>query len=329
MSGQLARFGLRKLARLATLLFAVSTVSFVLISLSPFDPIRAYVGADMLLIGPEQRELIARRWGLDQPPSTRYVLWLQQAVQGNLGTSMIFNQPVIDVISSRFVASLALMGLAWVISGALGFVLGVLAGATENSLFDRMLRLYAYTLASTPTFWIALVLIVVFAVELRLAPVCCAAPSGLLPEQITLGQRLQHLLLPALTLSVIGIANIALHTRTKLIEVLNSDFALFARAQGESRSGLILHHGVRNVAVPAITLQFASLSELFGGSVLAEQVFAYPGLGQATVEAALRSDIPLLLGIVLFSALFVFVGNTLADLAYRVIDPRVRLGVGV
>jgi peptide/nickel transport system permease protein len=173
------------------------------------------------------------------------------------------------------------------------------------------------------------VLIVVFAVQLKVAPVCCAAPPGLLPEQISVWQRLHHLLLPALALSIIGVANVALHTRAKLIEVLHSDYALFALAQGESRLGVVLQHGLRNVALPAITLQFASLSELFGGSVLAEQVFSYPGLGQATVEAGLRSDVPLLQGIVLFSAVFVFFGNTLADLSYRLIDPRVRLGAGV
>jgi peptide/nickel transport system permease protein len=127
-------------------------------------------------------------------------------------------------------------------------------------------------------------------------------------------------------LSVIGVANIALHTRAKLIGVLESDFAVFARAQGESRSGVVVQHGLRNIVFPALTLQFASLSELFGGSVLAETVFTYPGLGHATVEAGLRSDVPLLMGIVLFSAVFVFVGNTLADVVYGFIDPRVRLG---
>ena len=126
-------------------------------------------------------------------------------------------------------------------------------------------------------------------------------------------------------MSIIGIANIALHTRQKLIDVLQSDYALFARAQGETRIGIVRQHGLRNIALPALTLQFASLSELFGGSVLAEQVFAYPGLGEATVQAGLRGDVPLLLGIVLFSATFVFIGNTLADLSYRIVDPRIRL----
>ena len=139
-----------------------------------------------------------------------------------------------------------------------------------------------------------------------------------------LTDRIKHLILPALTLSIVGVANVALHTRQKLIEVLASDYVLFARARGEHGFVLFWRHGLRNIAMPAITLQFASFSELFGGAVLAEQVFSYPGLGQATVEAGLRGDVPLLLGIVIFSTLFVFVGNLLADVIYQFVDPRTR-----
>ena len=322
----LARFTLRKVVRLALLLATVSVLAFTLLSLSPIDPVDAYIGADMTRISAAQRELIAQRWGLNDPPITRYLRWLQQAGQGNLGTSMIFNQPVLQVIGERFLASLSLMGAAWILSGVIGFGLGVLAGARENSWWDRAIRFYAYTLASTPTFWLALLLLIIFSVSLRWTPICCAAPPGVLTQDITLWQRIQHLILPAVTLSIIGVANIALHTRQKLIGVLHSEYALFAQAQGETHMSLIWQHGLRNVALPAITLQFAALSELFGGSVLAEQVFAYPGLGAATVQAGLRGDVPLLLGIVLFSAVFVFTGNTLADLIYQLVDPRIRLG---
>lgn len=315
-----------KLARLALLLGTLSAVSFALVSLSPFDPVNAYVGADMLLVGPEQRALIAERWGLNDPPVQRYLRWLGRVVRGDLGTSAIYRQPVARVIGQRFLASLGLMGMAWVISGVLGFGLGVLAGARAGSPFDRLVRWFAYIMAATPTFWLALLLLIVFSVALKWTPLCCAAPPGVPAQEVTWLQRLHHLLLPAATLSILGTANVALHTRQKLIGVLNSDYALFARAQGETPRGVVWLHGLRNIALPAITLQFASLSELFGGSVLAEQVFAYPGLGQATTQAGLRGDVPLLLGIVLFSAVFVFTGNTLADLVYRALDPRIRLG---
>ena len=322
----ITQFVLRKLLRLILLLAAVAVFSFVLVSLSPIDPVNAYIGADVLQISPEQRALIAERWGLNEPMTTRFFLWLKQFIQGNLGTSMIFNQPVTTVIANRFNASLQMMAAAWVLSGLFGLILGVLAGAKEGSLLDRAIRFYAYTLASSPTFWVALLLLIFFSVTLRVTPICCAAPPGVLLEDVTIWQRLHHLLLPALTLSLIGVASIALHTRQKLIEVLNSDYALFARAQGETTWGLIRHHGLRNIALPAITLQFASLSELFGGSVLAEQVFAYPGLGQATVQSALRGDVPLLIGIVFFSAIFVYTGNTIADITYQIVDPRIRIG---
>ena len=320
------RFLTNKLIRLILLLFAVATLSFTLLSLSPIDPVDAYVGAAMLNISPEQRQQIADRWGLDAPPITRFGRWLQNLLTGDLGRSMIFNQPVRTVIGERFLASLWLMAAAWLVSGVLGFGLGLLAGLRQGSWLDQAIRFYAYTLASTPTFWLALLLLIFFSVMLRITPVCCATPPGIPLAEATVWQRLHHLLLPTAALSIIGVANIALHTRQKLIDVLHSDYALFARAQGESTAGIVWQHGLRNIALPAITLQFASLSELFGGSVLAEQVFAYPGLGEATIQAGLRGDVPLLLGIVLFSALFVFTGNTLADLSYRLIDPRIRLG---
>lgn len=319
-------FFAQKLVRLGLLLVAVAVLTFGLMSLSPIDPVQAYVGADMLQISAAQRDLIAQRWGLDQPMIVRFWDWFGQMAQGNWGTSMVFNQPVIQVIGQRFQVSLQLLAIAWLLSGLLGLALGVLAGAFEGTWIDRGIRLYAYTLASSPTFWVALLLLILFSVSWRLTPICCAAPPGVLAQDVTVWQHLHHMLLPALTLSIIGIANIALHTRQKLIEVLHSDYVLFAHAQGESLGGILQHHGLRNILLPALTLQFAFLSELFGGSVLVEQVFAYPGLGQATVQAALRSDVPLLVGIVFFSALFVYAGNTLADLSYQLIDPRIRLG---
>ncbi|MEL6553845.1 MAG: ABC transporter permease [Cyanobacteria bacterium J06621_11] len=322
----LLRFVAQKLLRLGLLLIAVAVFTFVLLSFSPIDPVRAYIGADMMRISADQQALIAERWGLDQPIWGRFWDWLGQLLQGNLGTSLVFNRPVSEVIAIRFQASLQMLAIAWLLSGFLGLALGVLAGALAGSLVDRLIRLYAYTLASTPTFWLALLLLIVFAVNWKVAPICCAAPPGVRSQDVTFWQHIHHLLLPATALSIIGIANITLHTRQKLIEVLRSDYVLFALAQGESLWNVVRYHGLRNILLPAITLQFASLSELFGGSVLVEQVFAYPGLGEATVTAALRSDIPLLVGIVFFSALFVYTGNTLADLAYPIIDPRIRLG---
>ncbi|MFC0561099.1 ABC transporter permease [Halalkalibacter alkalisediminis] len=319
-------FLLKKTVRLLSLLFAVCLFSFLLISQSPVDPIQAYIGADMMRVGPEQREQIAENWGLNEPPAQQFVRWGSSVVQGDLGTSMIYRRPVSEVIHERFYNSLALMLAAWVLSGLIGFVMGIIAAMKKDTWIDRVIKWYCYTLASTPTFWMGLVFLLIFAVWLEWLPVGMGVPAGVLAEHVTLVDRIKHLILPALTLSIVGVANVALHTRQKLIEVLSSDYILFARARGEKGFTLLWRHGLRNIALPAITLQFAAFGELFGGAVLAEQVFSYPGLGQATVEAGLRGDVPLLLGLVIFSALFVFAGNLLADLIYRMVDPRMKEG---
>lgn len=324
MHHDLLVFLARKAFRLVVLLAAVSTLSFILVSFSPIDPIDAYLGPAILKVSPEQRGDIARRWGLDQPPLKRFAKWAQQLTLGNFGTSTIFNEPVLSVIGKRFVTSFWLMLFAWSLSGILGFVLGLLSGAFENQAVDKAISLYAYTMVSTPTFWVGMILMTAFSVQLGWMPVCCAWPVGMSAEEASFFQRLHHLVLPGVTLSLIGIARITLHTREKTISHMHSDYALFARAQGETKLGVAFRHVVRNVSLPAVTLQFASLGELFGGAVLAEQVFSYPGLGKATVEAGYRGDVPLLLGIVLFSAVFVFVGNTVADLLYLLVDPRMR-----
>lgn len=322
--GKLGLFILMKGVRMATLLLAICLISFLLVKNSPIDPIQAYIGADMLKVGPEQREKIAEYWGLDQPVMVQFFNWGSAVLAGDLGTSMIFRRPVIEVIGERFFNSLALMLSAWLLSGVVGFVMGVVAAMKKGTWIDRMIKWYCFTLASTPTFWMGLLVLMVFAVWLGWFPIGMGVPAGVLAEDVTLMDRIQHLILPVLTLSILGVANVALHTRQKLIDVMASDYVLFARARGEKGFVLFWRHGLRNVALPAITLQFAAFSELFGGAVLAEQVFSYPGLGQATVEAGLRGDVPLLLGLVIFSTIFVFVGNLLADLSYRVLDPRTR-----
>jgi peptide/nickel transport system permease protein len=324
MKNTLMLFCLKKILRLMLLMVAVATFSYVLVSFSPVDPVDAYLGTAILKVSPEQREIIAKRWGLDRPPVERYFNWASQLIRGDFGLSTIFNEPVLTVIAKRFVTSFWLMFLAWFLSGVFGFMLGVFSGTFENSVLDKSIGLYAYTMASTPTFWVGMVLLTVFSIQLGWTPVCCAWPVGLSPDQTPFIQRVHHLVLPAFTLSLIGIAQITLHTREKTIEVMNSDYAAFARAQGEKDLGIAFRHALRNVLLPAVTLQFASIGELFGGAVLAEQVFSYPGLGRTTVEAGYRGDVPLLLGIVIFSTLFVFAGNTMADLIYQVVDPRIR-----
>lgn len=323
---QFGRMAFLKMVRLTSLLLAVCIITYVLVANAPIDPVQAYIGADLMRVGPEQREAIEAYWGLDQPPVQRFLHWGSAVLHGDFGTSMIYRAPVLDVIGERFLYSLALMLTAWLCSGLIGFGIGILAAMYKDRLLDRILRWICYTLASTPAFWFGLIFLILFAVWLDWFPIGLGVPAGVAAEDVTLIDRVYHMLLPALTLSIIGMAGVALHTRQKWIEVLDSDYVLFARARGERGWRLFMRHGLRNVALPAISLQFASFGELFGGAVLAEQVFSYPGLGQATVEAGLRGDVPLLMGIVIFTTLFVFSGNALADVLTRWLDPRLWEG---
>lgn len=313
------------LIRMLLLLFGVSIVCFFLIISSPINPVDAYVGSESN-ISQEQKDVIAEHWGLNDPPVQRYITWLKNLLHGDMGDSIAFKKPVVQVLKERFVTSLVLMITAWVISGILGFILGILSGVFSGSVMDRIIKTFCFILSSTPAFWIGLLLLIVFSVNLGWFPVGFAVPVGKAAEDVTLLDRIYHLILPAFTLSITGVSNIALHTRQKIIDVMKSEYVLFAKARGENTWQVIKRHGLRNIAIPAITLQFASFSELFGGSVLAEQVFSYPGLGNAATTAGLKSDVPLLLGVALFSVLFVFAGNFIANLLYGILNPEIREG---
>lgn len=319
------KFAGKKLIRMLLLLLGVSLLTFLLMWASPLDPLQTNVGQTAL--GSMTQEQIAELevyWGMDMPPAQRYLGWLSGVLHGDFGTSLLYRQPVLTVIGERLANSVGLMAAAWIFAGVLGLVLGMLAGAYRNRWPDRVIRGYCLLISSTPAFWLAILLLMIFAVELGWLPVGLAVPMGLQADSVTFIDRLRHGILPVLTLSMTGVANIALHTREKLIEVLSSDYILFAKARGESQTSIFLRHGLRNVSLPAMTLQFASISEIIGGSVLVEQVFSYPGLGQAAVTAGLGSDLPLLLGITVITAAIVFAGNLAADLLYGVIDPKIR-----
>lgn len=319
------RFIGKNLGKLITLLFAVSVISFVLVNLAPIDPVEAYVGSENH-ISQEAKDLIAEHWGFNDPPVERYFKWLGGVLTGDWGTSVTYQRPVGDVLLERSLTSLALMGTAWLLSGVIGFVLGIIAGIHAGGWADRIIKGFCIVLSAAPTFWIALLALTFFSSMLGWFPMGLAAPAGKLASDVTVWDRLYHLFLPALVLSLIGIGSITLQTREKTIEVKESDYVLFATARGVQGKALVVGHVLRNIALPAITLQGASVAEIFGGSVLAEQVFSYPGIGNTAVTAALKGDIPLLLGVAMVSAIFVFAGNLLANIAYGVVDPRIRQG---
>lgn len=317
----------KNLLRIILLLFAVSILTFALVSASPIDPLQANVGQAALgSMSEEQKEKLRSYWGVDEPPVQRYLNWLNAFIKGDGGMSLLYRQPVTKVIAVKLGNSLFLMGLAWVVSGLVGFLLGVLAGVFQGRLPDKIIKGYSLVIASTPYFWLALLLLIIFGVWMKILPIGLSVPIGVEVSGVTFLDRVRHAILPAVTLSITGISNITLHTREKMIDIMESDYILFAKARGEKTGSIIFHHGIRNVLLPAMTLQFASVSEIIGGSVLVEQVFSYPGLGQAAVAAGTGSDVPLLMGITLITAAIVFLGNFLANVLYGVVDPRIRKG---
>ena len=325
MNKGLGKFFTKKILKLITLLVALCIITFALMELSPIDPVTAYVGASTK-VSAEQRALIAEHWGLNQPALVRFWSWFKSIIIGDWGTSMIYRRPVLEVIGQKFLSSIWLMGISWILSGVIGFVLGIISGVKEGKLIDKIIRGYCYILMSTPTFWLGILFIMVFSVSLGWFPVALSVPIGVVSSQVSLVERIQHIILPALTLSVISISSMCMYTREKVLEIMKSDYILFAKARGEKTSKIVLKHVLKNVSLPAITLQFLSFSELFGGTIFVEQVFSYPGLGQATVSAGLKGDLPLLMGIAIISLVFVYSGNIIADLLYRVVDPRIREG---
>lgn len=321
------RFIAKQVVRMLLLLAAVSIAAFFLVSISPIDPLQANVGQAALgSMSVEQIEKLEAYWGVDVPPVERFLSWAKDFFRGDLGTSLLYRQPVTQVIAAKLQNSLWLMCLAWLISGIVGFTLGILAGVKKDTWIDRLIKGYSLVIASTPAFWLALLLLMVFAVWLQVLPIGLSVPIGVEASGVSLLDKLRHAILPALTLSITGISNMTLHTREKMIDIMESDYVLFARARGESTWEIVKNHGLRNVILPAITLQFGSISEIFGGSVLVEQIFSYPGLGQAAVNAGTGSDVPLLLGITVISAAIVFGGNLIANILYGVVDPRIRKG---
>ena len=321
---RLLRILVKNSIKIITLLLAVSMVSFTLVSISPIDPVQQYLLGLGTAVSPEKRAELEQYWGVDKPPVERYMIWLNELLHGNMGESSIYRRPVAQIIAERFVNSFALMLCAWILAGLIGFALGCVMGMYHDRIPDKILKKICYVLSSVPTFWLGLILLLIFSVWLGWFPIGFSSPIGVTSGNVTIRQKLHHLILPAFTLSLMSFSNIALHTRQQLIDVLNSEYVLFARARGEGKWTILRRHGLRNILLPALTLQFASFAELFGGSVLAENVFSYPGLGSAVSAAGLQGDVPLLLGITLFSALFVCVGNMIADVLYCVIDPRIR-----
>lgn len=311
----------RRLAALPVILLVVAAATFGLVAASGFDPVDAYVGVESG-VGEQAKTQIAKSWGFDEPIYEQFGHWLVNVAHGDLGNSIAKGgQPVAHEISSRLGATALLVGGALVLTLVGGLVFGVLAAAFRGTAFDWVVRALCFFNVAAPGFWIGLLALYLFSIELGWLPAGGTSDVRATGES---GLDFTHLLLPMCTLALTQYAWFTLFVRNTLLEVLREDHVQFARAQGIGEIALLLRHALPNALVPFVTLVGTNLAELIGGSVLIESVFGWPGLGLLTREAAFSVDIPLLVAITLLASVFVILGNLLADVLYRVMDPRVR-----
>ncbi|WP_433349261.1 ABC transporter permease [Microtetraspora malaysiensis] len=322
----LARMAVWRLVFAVPLLLAVTIGMFALAKASPFDPVRQYLGDRALTTSPEVAERIRANWGLDRPLAEQYLTWLGNLVRGDLGDSRSLHRPVAEVIGDRLGWTLLAVGCALVLMLAGSLVAGVLAAWRRGSWLDRAITGTAYANEAAPVFWTGLLVIWIFAVKLRWLP-----SGGLTDAAATTvepGDVLRHMILPVVVLAFSQSSWLVLFVRESLIGTLREDFVVGARARGLRERTVILRHALRSALLPFITLLGARVPELVTGAILVESVFSWPGVASASVQAALSADFPLLAALTLLATLAVLVGSLLADTAYVVADPRVRvLGV--
>ncbi len=305
---------LRRLLIMIPLLLGISLISFFIMYLSPGGPTAILLDPK---VPPAVAEQIKHNLGLDQPIPVQYGKWLLRAVQGDFGNSFVDGQPVLGKIFERIPNTLILMSFAFVLSLLLGIVLGVFSAVRPGSFFDRMVTLLTFAGFSIPSFWLGLVLIYLFGVTLGWFP---TGGRGTLEE----GTFFSHLVLPTVVLAVGSTAVFARYVRASTLEALQQDYIRTARAKGLTENQILFRHAFRNGLLPLITLLGLSLPDLFGGAYITETIFAWPGMGRLGVDAIFSRDYPVVMGIVMLSAVLIIVGNLLADVAYAYADPRVR-----
>ncbi|MBV9598146.1 MAG: ABC transporter permease [Chloroflexi bacterium] len=273
-------------------------------------------------VTPEQREALTRRFGLDQPVPVRYLEWLGGALHGDLGTSLTTQQPVLDRIGERLPNTLLLSGLALMLSIVVGIPMGVVSALKRGGPTDYALSAASLLGLSIPAFWFGIMLILTFSVNMQWLPSSGVATTG---ADFSIGDRLQHLLMPTLVLATAALPTIVRFTRSAMLEVLGQDYIRTASAKGLSRTVVTYGHGLRNALVPVISVIGALVPRLVGGAVVTEAVFGWPGMGRLAVEAANGRDYPLVVGITVVIAAIVILASLVVDLAYTWIDPRIRL----
>ena len=315
---------LGRLAKMAGVVIAVAIFNFFLVHAAPGDPALVIAGQSGAT-DPDYMAKIRADYGLDEPIAAQLAHYLGRVVTADLGFSYRQQRPVSEVIGERVGPTLLLTGTAFVISLAGGVLLGGLAGVRAGRLSDTLITILSLLVYATPVFWLGLMLVLLFAVQLGWLP-----PFGYQTVGATLTgwelwlDRARYLVLPAVTLGLLYLAIYARLMRASIIEVSHQDFVKTARAKGAGEGRVLWHHMLRNALLPVVTMAGMQGAALVGGSVVIETVFAWPGLGRLTYDAVLQRDYQLLLGIFLVLSIVVVVFNLLIDLLYRVVDPRIR-----
>jgi peptide/nickel transport system permease protein len=311
-------FVVRRLAASIVVLFGVSLVVFLTLKMIPGDA--AYV-----LAGPnasaQEIEAVRESLGLNQPVPVQYATWLTRALHGDLGRSLELHEPVLELVLSRYANTLILAVTAMLIAGLTGILAGTFAALHPHTFVDRALMVITLTANSTPSFWLGLVLILVFSLGLKLLP-----SSGMVSARGDGGvvDVLQHLVLPSVTLGAISAALIARMTRASLLEVMTQEFVLVARAKGLRESLLVRRHALKNALLPVLTVMGLQMGSLLGGAVITETIFSWPGIGFQLYRGIALRDVALVQGAALVIATSFVVINLVVDLLYSYLDPRIR-----
>lgn len=316
----MSAFLIRRLVQSLAVIAIMSFLVYALIGLMPGDPIDIMISSDPKLTPADAARLRAL-YGLDLPIGERYWNWLTAALGGDLGFSRSHNRPVLEVMGPHLLRTLLLMGLSFVISVAIAIPLGVWAAARPYSVRDYAVNLFSFAGRSAPPFWLALILIFVFAVWLGWLPA-----GGL--ETIGKGgfwDRLHYLVLPVLALTLLNVAGFARFVRAETIAVMRQDFIRTARAKGLTERSVLLGHALRNAMIPIVTIVALDFGTLFSGALITETVFAYPGMGKMIFDSILANDFNLALVGLLFATFVTLAANLGADIAYAVLDPRIAL----
>lgn len=302
-------------------LFGISIAMFALLHFSPGDPASMYFNP-LEFEGDREAAVEARReaLGLDKPLPVQYVTWLGQVLQGNLGFSYQDGRPVAELLGSRIGATAWLMITGTVVALTIGLVAGVLAALKRNTMVDYTVSFFSVVAISVPSFFVALTAIYFFGLQWGLLPTAgMNSPGG------GIADALRHLILPAGILGVMGSAGYVRWSRSSMLDVLGQDFLVTAKAKGLSRPRVVVRHGLRNALIPLVTIIATSIPGMLGGSVIIEQIFAWPGTGRLVVDSIANRDYPILMGFLMLTAVLVLLCNLLADVAYAFIDPRIRL----